>query len=165
MLPALIALVALAVIVVALIIITSSGSTTNRSASSSSKSATSARSRHHRVTPTFNPASVTVAVLNGTGITNLAKDVANKLTSAGYQQGNVGNAAVQTHTTTIVAYLPGHQADAQQVALALKLPSTSVQLVDPGTQSVACPPPGACAADVVVTIGQDLQSAAPTTTG
>jgi hypothetical protein len=38
----------------------------------------------------------------------------------------------------------------------LKLPSGAVQPIDQTTQAVACPPPGACTAETVVTVGTDL---------
>jgi hypothetical protein len=106
----------------------------------------------------FNPHAVTVSVLNGTGTTGLAHRTAVRLAGAGYHQGTIATATDQTHTTTQVAYLPGFKADALRVATALKLSSASVQPIDPGTRAVACPPPAACTADVVVTVGSDLAS-------
>jgi hypothetical protein len=57
-----------------------------------------------------------------------------------------------------VAYLPGpkNRADALHVATALNLRPTAVQPIDQGTRQVACPAPGACTANVVVTVGADL---------
>ena len=55
-----------------------------------------------------------------------------------------------------VAFLPGYRSDASRVASTLKLPSGSVQPIDPGTRAVACPPPAACTTNVVVTVGSDL---------
>jgi hypothetical protein len=52
--------------------------------------------------------------------------------------------------------MPGHKQGALAVAKALGLGSASVQPVDPATQSVACPAPSACTANVVVTLGADL---------
>jgi len=106
----------------------------------------------------FNPASVTVAVLNGTATNQLAHKVAARLTGVGYKQGTVATAANQTETTTIVSYLPGttNRSDALHVAIALKLRRASVQPIDRSTQQVACPPPGACHVNVVVTVGANL---------
>ena len=104
----------------------------------------------------FNPRTVTVAVLNGTGTTGLAHRTALRLSSAGYRQGAVATATDQTRTTTQVAFLPGYRTDAARVASTLKLPSGSVQPIDPGTRAVACPPPAACTTNVVVTVGSDL---------
>jgi hypothetical protein len=68
----------------------------------------------------------------------------------------VTTATDQTRTSTTVGYLPGHRRDAQAVASTLKLSSGSVAAVDPNTQAVACPPPAACTATVIVTVGADL---------
>jgi hypothetical protein len=106
----------------------------------------------------FTPSSVTVAVLNGTPTNELAHRVSAKLTSGGYKQGTVATASNQSQTATVVAYLPGHRNDALHVATALKLGPTAVQPIDQTTQSVACPPPSPCTANVVVTVGQDLQT-------
>jgi LytR cell envelope-related transcriptional attenuator len=106
----------------------------------------------------FKPSSVTVAVLNATATNQLAHRVAAKLVAVGYREGTVATAANQTATTTVVAYLPGakNRADALHVATALKLTPGSVRPVDQGTRQVACPPPAACTANVVVTVGSDL---------
>jgi LytR cell envelope-related transcriptional attenuator len=82
--------------------------------------------------------------------------VALNLSTAGYKRGTVTNATDQTRTTTTVAYLPGFRRDAVAVATSLKLPASSVAPVDQPTESVACPPPAACAANVVVTVGSNL---------
>jgi hypothetical protein len=146
------ALLLLAAAVVALVIITSSKSSTPSPPPPRTTNApTAARP------PAFRPASVTIAVLNGTATNQLAHRVAAKLTSSGYKEGRVATAANQTQTATVVAYLPGakNRADALHVASALNLKPSSVQPIDQGTQQVACPPPGACA-NVVVTVGADL---------
>jgi hypothetical protein len=97
-------------------------------------------------------------VLNGTSTAGLANRIAGKLTTAGYKQGTVTNAADQTQTQSVVAYLPGHRNDAVHVATSLKLPQSSVQPIDSSTQAVACPQPGGCTSGVVVTVGTDLAS-------
>ncbi len=143
-------------IVVALLIVTSNNGTTS---ATSSAHATNASAAHRaRRSPTFRPSSVTVAVLNGTGVAGLARRVATRLGTGGYKQGTVANASDQTNTATSVAYLPGHRADAVRVASSLKLGSGAVQPVDASTQQIACPPGMTCAADVVVTVGTDLAS-------
>lgn len=148
------ALIAAAAIA-ALVIITASGgssSTNPRAAVTTNAPGTS----HHATSVAFAPSSVTVAVLNGTATNDLAHRVAAKLTSVGYKQGNVFTASNQTQAATVVAYLPGFRNDALHVATALKLGPASVQAVDSQTQAVACPPPSACTANVVVTVGADL---------
>ena len=123
------------------------GRTTNAPTTSRTKAATK-----------FNPASVTVSVLNGTATNQLAHRVAATLAGVGYKQGMVATAANQIETTTIVSYLPGstNRTDALHVASALKLGVTSVHPIDQSTRQVACPPPAACSANVVVTVGADL---------
>jgi hypothetical protein len=151
------ALVAIAAIA-ALVIVTQNGggSSSSKSRSASSSTTNAPSTRHHQTAAAFSPASVTVAVLNGTATNQLAHTVSAKLSSQGYKQGNVATASNQTQASTVVAYLPGARNDALQVATALKLGPASVQPIDSSTQSVACPPPSPCAANVVVTVGQDL---------
>jgi hypothetical protein len=148
------ALVAVAA-VVALVVATQTGSgTPSRSASSSTTNAPGS-AQHHAAAP-FKPSSVTVAVLNGTATNELAHRVAAKLSAVGYKQGTVATASNQTVTSTAVSYLPGSRNAALHVAAALKLGPASVQPIDSNTRPVACPPPSACTANVVVTVGQDL---------
>lgn len=168
--PVLIGLGAVAVIVVALLVLTRGGNSTT----TVHNSARISGRHHHRSAAIVDPASVTVAVLNGTGVTNLAHDVATQLSGQGYKEGTIATAADQTHPTTIVAYLPGHQVAARAVATALKLKSSAVQPIDQQAMGVACPVGGtsstagtsstssgsSCAADVVVTVGSDLAGAA-----
>jgi hypothetical protein len=159
MLPLLIAALIVAAIVALLLILTGGGSKQAASTSTSSTATTNAPVVH-RPAPAkaVNPASVTVAVLNGTPTGGLARRVATKLSGAGYKQGSIATASDATHTATIVAYLPGHKSDALAVARALKLGPASVQPVDTNTQQVACPPPSPCSATVVVTVGADLKT-------
>lgn len=120
--------------------------------------------KHHARAVAFNPANVTVAVLNGTAVYHLAQDVANKLVGHGYKQGPVTNASVQTQASTVVGYLAGHEVAADEVAAALSLsPSAVQQAGQPAI--VACADFAAggttttsssCSADVIVTVGADL---------
>ncbi len=154
---AVVTLLAAALVVVALLVLTSSGGSTSSSTGSSNAASNSPPPPHHASRRSaVSPSSVTVAVLNGTATSGLAHNVAVKLGSGGYKQGTVATAADQTRTATTVAYLPGHRRDAAAVASALKLAPSSVAPVDAGTQAVACPPPAACNATVVVTVGSDL---------
>jgi LytR cell envelope-related transcriptional attenuator len=149
-----------AAVIVALLIVTSSGSTsTNVAQPSAATPTTNAPSAHHAARPKpFNPATVTVAVLNGTPVAGLAGRTATRLVNAGFKQGTVATAGDQTRQATIVAYVPGHSKDAAEVAKALKLGSASVQPIDQSTQSIACQGASPCPATVVVTVGADLQS-------
>jgi 3-oxoacyl-(acyl-carrier-protein) synthase len=101
---------------------------------------------------------VVVAVLNGTPQAGLARRISGQLTADGYKQGTVATASDSTRTATVIAYLPGHRAEALSVATSLKLGSASVQPVDQPTQAIACPPPAACRATVIVTVGADLKT-------
>jgi hypothetical protein len=143
---------AVAVIVVLLIVFTggSSSSKTHTTAT------TNAQSSHGARTAVVNPSTVTVAVLNGTSTPGLAGSIATKLSDKGYKQGTVATASDQMATTTTVAYLPGFRRDALAVATALRVGAGSVQPVSQPAQAVACPPPAACPANVVVTVGSDL---------
>lgn len=143
--------------VVAVLLIVTSGS--NNSPSTNAGRTTNAPAANRpKPAASFNPASVTVAVLNGTSTSGLANRIATKLGAGGYKEGKVTNAADQTQTSTVVAYLPGHRSDALHVATSLKLQQSSVQPIDSSTQAVACPPPGSCTSTVVVTVGSDLAS-------
>ncbi|HEY1590332.1 MAG TPA: LytR C-terminal domain-containing protein [Solirubrobacteraceae bacterium] len=149
-------LVLIAVIAVLVIVTQSGGSNSSNSRQASTSNAPDPA--HHKAASVFKPSSVTVAVLNGTATNELAHHVATKLTGAGYKQGTVATASNQAVSSTVVAYLPGDRNDALRVATALKLGSAVVQPIDQQTQTVACPPPSSCTANVVVTVGQDLST-------
>ena len=155
-LPALLAVLIVGAIVAVLLVVTSSGGSSKPRAATLPTPTTNAPAP--RTTSGFKPSSVTVAVLNGTDVAQLAHKVAQKLIGAGYHQGAVATAADQTHASTIVAFLPGFRHDATKVASALNLPPSSVQPADPSAQAVACPPGSACRANVIVTVGRDLSS-------
>lgn len=150
----LLALLLVAAAVVALVVVTASSSGTKPARNPTATSNAPAS----RAATAFSPASVTVAVLNGTATNQLAHRVADKLATSGYQKGTIATAASQTQTSTVVAYLPGakNRTDALHVATALNLKPTAVQPIDQSTQQVACPAPGSCTANVVVTVGSDL---------
>jgi hypothetical protein len=143
---------AVAVVVVLLVILTGGGSPSKTHTTAT----TNAQSSHRVRQAVVNPSTVTVAVLNGTSTPGLAGSIATKLSGKGYKQGTVATASDQTATTTTVAYLPGFRRDALSVATALKVGAGSIQPVNQTAQAVACPPPAACPANVVVTVGSDL---------
>jgi hypothetical protein len=130
------------------------------SASKSQEASTSTLANHRSATraAAINPASVTVLVLNGTDQTGAAGRVSQQLDKAGFVKGGVpSNAADQTHTSTIVEYMPNDKREALAVATALKLHANAVHPIDQGTQQIACPPSqGPCRSAVVVTVGSDL---------
>jgi hypothetical protein len=98
------------------------------------------------------PATVTVAVLNGTHSPGLAGQVAAVLTGLGFKRGLVGNALSQGHRSTLVGYVtPASRAAALTVAKDLVPTPTRVGPVDAATLAVAEAQGGT--PDVVVTIG------------
>ncbi len=151
--PAVVGVLLVAAIVAVLLVVTAPGSSPRHAGGTSSANAPSAASASRSG---FIPSSVTIAVLNGTDVSQLAHRVAQKLARSGYRQGTVATAADQTHTSTIVAFLPGFRTDAAHVAGSLSLPATAVQQADQGARAIACPPPAACRANVIVTVGSDL---------
>lgn len=103
--------------------------------------------------------SITVAVLNGTGITGLAGRVMGELTAAGYPQGGtVADAGTTSATATIVNYRDGRDAAAREVARTLGLPADAIDVIQPEIdQACAANSGGTCTADVVVVVGTDRQ--------
>ncbi|MDO8197557.1 LytR C-terminal domain-containing protein, partial [Conexibacter sp. CPCC 205762] len=103
--------------------------------------------------------SISVAVLNGTGLTGLAGRVMANLTAAGYPQGGiVADAGTTTASATMVNYRDGREAAAREVARTLGLPADATEVMEPATdQACAANSGGTCTADVVVVVGTDLQ--------
>lgn len=64
---------------------------------------------------TVSPASVTLAVSNGSGTKNQATEVTNRLTALGYTA-SIGADTAKVQATTVVRYAPGLRARADQVA-------------------------------------------------
>jgi len=93
---------------------------------------------------------VTVAVLNGTTVPGLARGAATKLQNAGFKIGTVTNAPDQARSATIVAYQPGHEAEARVVAKLIHVGTDAVKPIDQSTAVVAGQD-----AFVVVTVGAD----------
>ncbi len=149
--PALFGVLLLALVIAVLLVVTSGGGSSQHGTATKSTNSPALRGG-------FSPASVTVAVLNGTDVSQLAHRVEQKLTRGGYKGGTVATAADQTHKASTVAYLPGYQSNALHVASSLGLPPNAVQPVDQSARAIACPPPSACGASVVVTVGSDLAS-------
>jgi LytR cell envelope-related transcriptional attenuator len=149
------ALVALAAVAVAVVLfaVTSVGSPRHSGAASSNTS-----SANHAGAAAFKPSMVTVAVLNGTAINQLAHRIAAKLAGLGYKDGTIATAPNQTETSTVVSYLSGgrDRTDALHVATALGLRRSAVQPIDQSTLQVACPTTSGCPANVVVTVGSNL---------
>ncbi len=160
-----VAVLAVAAVIVVVLVVTSGSSGSGSTAPAGHRSSASA-SGHARTKAApkvaVTPSHVTVAVLNGTATANLAHDVMAKLTNFGYKQGQIETASNQTLESTIVGYTqPADRNDALAVAKSLNLGSASVQGVDQSDKTVACSlTPTNCPAQVVVTVGADLTSAA-----
>jgi hypothetical protein len=63
-----------------------------------------------------NPASVTVAVLNGTTVPGLAATLSDQVAAAGFKVGTISNFSDQQLAESVVQYTPGHQAEAKAVS-------------------------------------------------
>lgn len=100
---------------------------------------------------------VAVTVLNGTTTNGLALTASHLLAHAGFHAGRTGNAEAQTHSRTIVSYLPGYRP--QAVRMAKTLHGARVRPMDPKTLKAAHRIPGPNPA-VVVTMGADRSSLA-----
>jgi len=95
------------------------------------------------------PANVTVAVLNGTTVPNLAKQISEEVASNGFDVGTVANSAdqEQQRAESVVLYAPGHDREAVVVSRRLKI--SQREQIDPDTQALAGD------AGVVVVAGAD----------
>jgi hypothetical protein len=95
-----------------------------------------------------NPASVTVAVLNGTTVPGLAATIMDNAEEAGFRPGTVANFIPnQQLAESVVQYTPGHERDAAAVSRRLKIPQR--EAVNPSSQELAGD------ATVVVLVGAD----------
>jgi hypothetical protein len=100
--------------------------------------------------PAVDPSKVTVAVLNGTTVPGLAKQVGDRVAAQGFQLGTVANTAdqEQQRAESVVLFSPGHRNEARVVGR--KLSITQRQPVDAASQELAGD------ATVVVIAGADL---------
>ena len=96
-------------------------------------------------------AQTSVAVLNGTTVTGLARSVANRLEEQGFTTVAVTDAANQTQSDTKVEFGNGHAAEARDVARTLKVPPAQVVPLTQIESDVAGPN-----AEVVVLVGQNF---------
>jgi len=99
-------------------------------------------------TGAVDPASVTVAVLNGTSVNGLAGRVGSDLEAAGYELGAITSAVPGLETTTVL-YADGQQRAARKVASQLGLDPGMVEPVDRESRELAGD------FDVVVIAGED----------
>lgn len=126
----------------------SSPSADQSSSPSSKKDKGSGKKEDVKSTPVVNPADVTVTVVNGTTIPNLARDTATKLSGFGFQIGNkVTGTGPLAAAESVVEYKPGAEEEARAVAAKLnisqKQPADGDALAQAG------------AATVIVVLGAD----------
>jgi hypothetical protein len=79
---------------------------------------------------------ITVDVLNGSGISGAAAAASTTLSGAGWHTGVTGDAGTETTATTVI-YAPGHKAEAQVVATKLGLGPPVAIAEAPGVPSTA----------------------------
>jgi hypothetical protein len=105
--------------------------------------------RRGRNRPAIDPASVTVAVLNGTTVPGLASRVSDEVQSAGFQVGTVANSADQDQqrAESVILFAPGHEREA--AAVSRRLDIAQREPIDAATQGLAGD------ATVVVVTGAD----------
>jgi hypothetical protein len=96
------------------------------------------------------PGNVTVAVLNGTTVPGLAKQVGDRVEAHGFTLGTVANTAdqEQQRAESVVLFSPGHKNEARVVSRRLSI--NQRQPIDPASQQLAGD------ATVVVIAGADL---------
>jgi hypothetical protein len=96
------------------------------------------------------PGDVTVAVLNGTTVPGLAKQVSDRVAAQGFQVGTVANTAdqEQQRAESVVLFAPGHRNEARVVSRRLSI--NQRQPIDSGSQGLAGD------ATVVIIAGADL---------
>lgn len=98
-------------------------------------------------TPAIDPATVTVAVLNGTTIPGLAAQLGDQISSLGFQLGTVTNDSDQTRSESVVLYSDGAEAEAAAVGRELDIGQR--ELADATSQTLAGD------ASVIVVAGAD----------
>jgi LytR cell envelope-related transcriptional attenuator len=105
-----------------------------------------------RQQPPVKPASVTVAVLNGTTVPGLAAQVSDELQQRGFRVGNVDNSpdSSQQRAESVIQFASGHRREA--VAVGRRLGIGQREPIDPAVQQLAGD------ATVVVIAGQDQDS-------
>lgn len=97
--------------------------------------------------PGINPANVRVAVLNGTTVPGLAKQIGDSIERQGFQLGTVTNFIDQQRAESVVKYAPGAEREAADVGRRLKI--SQREPVDAESQGLAGD------ATVVVVAGAD----------
>jgi hypothetical protein len=117
------------------------------STSSPGKTPAAAKRDKKRQRASVAPGDVTVTVLNGTGVTGLARDTADRLERLGFQIGNKLTATETGQAESVVQFLPGATAEAKLVGA--KLDIGQIEPADANTTAQAGP------AKVIVVLGAD----------
>jgi hypothetical protein len=114
------------------------------------QSADGGQQQKKKQAPAVKPADVTVAVLNGTTVPGLAKQVGDQVAAKGFQLGTVANTAdqEQQRAESVVLFASGHKNEARAVGKRLGI--TQYQEIDSASQQLAGD------ATVVVIAGADL---------
>jgi len=114
------------------------------------KSGDGGQQQQKKQAPAVDPADVTVAVLNGTTVPGLAKQVGDQVAAKGFQLGTVANTAdqEQQRAESVVLFASGHKNEARAVGKRLGI--TQYQEIDSASQQLAGD------ATVVVIAGADL---------
>jgi LytR cell envelope-related transcriptional attenuator len=91
-----------------------------------------------KAAPKINRASITVAVLNGTTVTGLARQASDKVTAKGYREGVVTNDTTdQQRPLTQIFYEPAGKAAAADVAKILGVKAVNVKPMDANARVAA----------------------------
>jgi hypothetical protein len=93
------------------------------------------------------PASINVAVLNGTSVAGLARTEGDKVDAAGFQLGNVDNAIDKQRAESVVLFAPGRNREARLVARKL-----GISQIEPADAESRARAPSAT---VIVIVGAD----------
>jgi poly-gamma-glutamate capsule biosynthesis protein CapA/YwtB (metallophosphatase superfamily) len=125
-------------------------STPNAVISTPSSPATAGSGKARRATRVAH-GTVTVSVLNGTSITNLARSASDKLTKAGFKGGAVGNDTTVNgaRSATAIFFAPGRQDAALEVAKTVNVGRDAVQPMSAAVRALSD------GAQVVVSVGAD----------
>jgi hypothetical protein len=83
----------------------------------------------------IDPASVTVAVLNGTTEAGLAAQIGDQIANEGFVRGVVTNNSDQARAESVVLYAPGAEREATDVSRRLDIPQR--EPIDPASQTLA----------------------------
>jgi len=130
---------------------THTATTTHPATTSSTSTTTHASSVCSGVAPFASPSSVTVTVLNGSGVAGAARNVVSpKISGVGFNIGTVGNAPTTGNATTSIQYVTKADIPAAcTVATTLGVPQTNVEAL------AVIPASQAGTSGVVVVVGKD----------